>query len=71
MRDAKNVHQLGVILESLNEQGFKGELRINYGKDGPKHCHVHLYIDLEEISLETLMKKYELLGELKRSESTT
>ena len=38
---------LGLILQGLTDEDFKGEVRVNYGPNGPKHAHVDLFLELE------------------------
>jgi hypothetical protein len=41
------VEALGLILKGLTDEDFKGEVRVNYGPNGPKHAHVDLFLELE------------------------
>jgi hypothetical protein len=41
-------------MKKLTDAGFRGEVRTVYGPKGPKHAHISLYLDLEQIDPEEL-----------------
>jgi hypothetical protein len=56
------VGKVALLMKSLQEQGFRGKVETVYGPNGPKHCHIHLYVDLEEVDERTLRQKLGKLG---------
>lgn len=63
MTTMDEVGKVALLMRSLKEHGFRGEVRTVYGPKGPKHVHIHLYVDLEEVGERTLRERLRRLGQ--------